>query len=80
MIDRDVIRSRVEKVMLAVFDVPVRVTDAMQAADVDGWDSITNLQLIAAIEAEFKTKFTLPEIIGLKNVGNLLDLIASKAR
>ena len=48
------------------------------AKDVDGWDSLTHIQLIVAMEKTFKLKFTSREILSWKNVGKMVDCIASK--
>ncbi|MTK06411.1 MAG: acyl carrier protein [Hungatella sp.] len=45
------------------------------ASDVDGWDSLTHLQLISDIEDEFKIKFLMGEIQGFANVGELVNTI-----
>lgn len=48
------------------------------ADDVDGWDSITNIQLLVAIEQSFQISLMTGEIAGLNNVGELADLIAAR--
>lgn len=48
------------------------------AGDVDGWDSLTHINLIFAIEKEFKIRFNLAELKPLQNVGELLDLVQKK--
>ncbi len=48
------------------------------AADVEGWDSLAHINLIVAIEKEFKIKFDLMELKPLQNVGELFDLIQRK--
>jgi acyl carrier protein len=55
------------------------VTDSMTAADVPGWDSLSNINMIIAVENAFGVKFSIKDVRSLKNVGELLDLIKKKA-
>lgn len=62
-----------------VFDDPVLVLrDDMSAADVKGWDSLNHIDLIVAVERQFKIRFTTREVTALKTVGDLADLTARK--
>jgi acyl carrier protein len=53
---------------------------AMTAKDVDGWDSLSNLRLIMAVEKEFKVKFSAAEVGKLKNLGELAEMIVAKSQ
>lgn len=59
-------------------DEDIVLNDSTTADDVDGWDSLTHIQLIVAIEKQFKIKFTSKEILSWRNIGEMLDSIASK--
>ena len=72
--------SRLTGVFQRVFgDETLRVSRVSTANDVEGWDSLMHINLIVAVEREFKIRFTTREIAGLKNVGELIDVIARKA-
>ena len=60
-------------------DDAIVLKPAMTADDVDGWDSLTHIRLIISVEKAFKIKFSTAEVGKLKNVGEFVDLIASKA-
>lgn len=48
--------------------------------DVNGWDSLTHVSLLAMIEAEFKIKFTLTEMAEMKTVGNMVEIVDKKTK
>tara|TARA_B100000963_G_scaffold148278_3_gene129213 strand:- start:75803 stop:76042 length:240 start_codon:yes stop_codon:yes gene_type:complete len=50
----------------------------MTAKDIDNWDSLTHMLLIAKIEEKFSIKFKLKELSNLDNVGNLVEIINEK--
>jgi acyl carrier protein len=51
----------------------------LTANDVDGWDSLAHVRLILTVEKAFHISFTASQVGRLKNVGELADLIQSKA-
>ena len=50
----------------------------MTAADIEEWDSLSNIRFVVAIEKEFGFRFSNSEIADLENVGQMVDLIAAK--
>ena len=46
------------------------------ADDIEDWDSLEQINLLTAIEKKFNIKFKLADVRGLKDVGDLLDLVA----
>ena len=73
------INARVNRVFQAVFDNPDLIVGSETTAnDVEGWDSLTHIDLIVAVEKEFKIRFKTAEVNGMKNVGDLMGLILQK--
>jgi acyl carrier protein len=73
--------DRLTAVFRRVFDDPsIVITPATVSTDIDGWDSLSHVNLIAAIEVEFNIEFKQREIISFKNVGELLQSIENKLR
>ena len=46
--------------------------------DVEGWDSLSHINLILAIETKFEIKFSQKELLGFKNVGDLISCVQRK--
>lgn len=62
-----------------VFDEDtLQITPDMTATDVDGWDSLSHVNLITAIEAKFNIRFTQKELLKQRNVGDLIADIDRK--
>ncbi len=78
--DRESVQKRLTTIFQDIFDDPsLEVKDEMTAADVEAWDSLSHINLIVAVEKEFKIKLTTAEVRGLNNVGDFIALIAKKA-
>ena len=54
------------------------LSDETTADDVDGWDSLSHVQLVAAMEEAFGIEFKSREILSWDNVGDLIDSIEKK--
>ena len=64
--ERAEVYSRLADVFRDVFDREVALADETTAADVPGWDSLKD---------EFDVKFPMKDVVGMKNVGELVDKI-----
>lgn len=56
-------------------DENITIGDTTTAADIEGWDSLTHIMLLSAIEDDFGIKFDMKAVQGLKDVGAMVDLI-----
>lgn len=76
---REEVLERLQPVFRDVFDDDgITVTGETTAADVDGWDSLEHINLVNAVEQEFGMKFDMGQILTMKNVGEMADIIMSR--
>ena len=76
---REEVFEQMNEVFRDVFDdEDITVTDETTADDIEDWDSLEHINLVNAMEEEFGVKFTMGEIVALKNVGEMADLIMGK--
>ena len=76
-------RSEILKQINGIFhdtldDETLVIKEPTQASDVDEWDSLTHIQLVVAVEKNFKIRFTSKEIQSWNNVGEMIDCIQQK--
>jgi acyl carrier protein len=72
-------QERIQNVFRKVFRRDdLVITDASSASDIPMWDSLTHLELIAAIEEEFNVKFSFREVMEFNSVGDLRNCILSR--
>ena len=71
--------EKVQEIFRDILDLEDLILDGKTSAnDLEEWDSLAHINIIIAIELEFKTKFALGEIQELKNVEDMIELIKSK--
>lgn len=75
------IMKKLNGIFREVFDDDtLKISEKTTAKDVDGWDSLMHITLIAETEEAFHVKFTMKEITGMKNVGEMAAIIERKAK
>ena len=71
--------EKVNDIFRMVFDdETITVTEKTTANDVEGWDSLSHINLILAVESLFGIRFSSKELCSLRNVGDLVGVIESK--
>jgi acyl carrier protein len=75
------IMERLTTVFRDVFDdETICISDDTTANDIEEWDSLEHINLIAAVETEFGMQFQMREVSGMQNVGEMADIIATRAK
>lgn len=73
---RETIYERLNGVFRDVFDdEEIEVNDNTTADDIEDWDSLEHINLVAAVEQEFGIKFSMGQVVTMKNVGEMVDII-----
>ena len=73
------ISERLKKIVLRELDLDdFDFNDDTTANMVPDWDSLAHIQIIVAVEKNYKIKFKGIEILKIKNMGELQNLIDSK--
>ena len=73
---REDVFKTVKEIFWDVFDdESIKVGEQTTAEDIEDWDSLEHINLIAAIEQEFGMKFTMGQVVSMKNVGEMVDII-----
>ena len=72
---RQEIFEKLNEVFSDVFDEDITVTPETTSADIADWDSLTHITLISEVEDTFGMKFSMKDVLGMQNVGEMADII-----
>jgi acyl carrier protein len=73
---KEEIYERLNTVFREVFDDDeIEVNPETTSDDIEDWDSLEHINLVAAVEQEFGVKFTMAQVLGMKNVGEMVGII-----
>jgi len=76
---REEVYATLNEVFQDVFDdESIEVNDETTSDDIEDWDSLEHINLIAAVEQEFGMKFNMGQVVTMKNVGEMVDIIVSR--
>ena len=75
------ISDELKKVILNALNLDTgNIQDDTLAQEVPGWDSLTHINVILAVEKHFGAQCKTREVLALKNLGGLQLLVDSKVR
>ncbi len=73
--------ERLSSVFRDVFDDDsITVNENTTSADIEDWDSLEHINLIGAVEEEFGIRFKMKEVSTMKNVGEMMNIIAERSK
>ena len=78
--ERIEILKRVNEIFCEVFDDDtIVIRDETTASDITDWDSLMQIELVTEHESHFGIRFGMKEVLNMKNVGEMIDIIAERA-
>ena len=75
---REEIVKKLEEIFSDLFDEEISLSDQMSPADIEEWDSLMQISILAAVQYEFDVSFEIDEIVAMKNVGDIVAAIREK--
>ena len=76
---REEVFNGVQDIFRDIFDVDeLVISNTTNSDEIEDWDSLNHINLVSAIEKEFKIKFALGELMTLKDVGAMVDLMMTE--
>jgi acyl carrier protein len=76
---RNEVFNGVQDIFRDIFDVDdLVINNTTNSDEIEDWDSLNHINLVSAIEKEFKIKFALGELMMLKDVGDMIDLMMTQ--
>jgi acyl carrier protein len=74
-----VISAELKATILAAINLDDwEIDDETLASQVPGWDSLSHVSVIAAVEERFGVLFGIPDVVALRKIGDLQRLLDSK--
>ena len=71
--------GKLEEIIANIFELdPSQIKKEMTPVDIETWDSLSQLNLISAIEKEFQIKLEIDEIFTVMKIGDIYDLLSKK--
>jgi acyl carrier protein len=77
----DQVLAEVTGIFRDILDDDAVVLNYKSTADqIEGWDSLSHIQIVVAVENHFDVKFTSLEVQNFENVGQMCDAVVAKAK
>ena len=71
--------TNLEQLLADLLQIPVSdVTDQLAMTDVDVWDSLKHIELIASLEEQLNVQLSFDDIVAMRSVGDIKRVLQSK--
>ncbi len=73
------IYEKLNEIFRDIFDdEEIVVTPETNSDSIEDWDSLEHINLVVAIEKAFNMKFSMDEVTGMKDVGEMVEIIKER--
>ena len=73
------IKEKLQSVFIDVFDdEDLTISNSTNSDDIEEWDSLNHIALVLSIEKCFNIRFMTGEVLSLKDVGEMIQLLEEK--
>ncbi len=71
--------TKLNQLIAAILHIPLNgVVDQLAMSEVETWDSLQHMNLIASLEQEFGVEFTFEEIVSMQSVAAIKNVLRGK--
>ena len=78
---REEVLTKVNEIFVDAFDdETITISYDTKSSDIDGWDSLMQMNLIEMIEDEFDMRFDIDEVVTMENVCSMIDIIMDRIK
>jgi len=71
--------KNLEELLAELLQIPVtKITADLTMKDLDVWDSLKHMEVIAALEQQFELQFSFDEIVSMRSVGDIKRVLSNK--
>ena len=78
---REEVLKAANEIFCDIFDDEnIVITELTVADDIEDWDSLEHINLVLALEQRFDMRFNMDEVTGMKNVGDMVDIVMNRGR
>ena len=71
--------TELKELIASILHLPVSsIVDPLAMPEVDAWDSLQHMNLIASLEQEFGIEFTFEEIVSMQSVAVIKQVLRGK--
>jgi acyl carrier protein len=73
------VEKTLEQMLAEVLQIPAgEITDELAMKDLDVWDSLKHMELIASLEQQLEVQLSFDEIVAMRSVGDIRRTLRSR--